>query len=328
MILIAAVMMTFPAVAATMSYMYTVDGYMLGLLFSVLAAYVTKKYEKFGFLPGAVLLAFSMGTYQAYLAVTILLVFFDLMLGIAENEKISNLWKRAWKYLAMGVLGGVLYYGILKICLFLEHKELDTYQGINEMGKISLRELPNMIYKVYYDFGAFALKGRIFVNNIFSEVLMIMILFVCIVAVIYLAYKSKAYKKWYNYILFMAFFVLIPIGCNVILLMSSEAEYHLLMRMQWELFIVIAVVLGERLISNFEAKKNSMTVAKIVLAALIGLLCYNFFLSDNIAYFNLNERYEKTYAYCVRLVDRIEQTDGYYPGMTVRMVGQGRRIKI
>ena len=35
MILIPAVMVTFPAVAATMAYMYTVDGYMLGLLLSV-----------------------------------------------------------------------------------------------------------------------------------------------------------------------------------------------------------------------------------------------------------------------------------------------------
>ena len=42
---------------------------------------------------------------------------------------------------------------------------------------------------------------------------------------------------------------------------------------------------------------------------------------DNIAYFNLQQQYEKTYAYCVRLLDRIEQTDGYYQGMPICMVG-------
>ena len=36
---------------------------------------------------------------------------------------------------------------------------------------------------------------------------------------------------------------------------------------------------------------------------------------------NLQKRYEKTYAYCVRLLDRIEQTQGYYPGIPIAMVG-------
>ena len=51
------------------------------------------------------------------------------------------------------------------------------------------------------------------------------------------------------------------------------------------------------------------------------LLCWQYFLSDQIAYFNMTERYEKTYAYCVRLADRIEQTPGYYTGMPVMMIG-------
>ena len=319
-ILIPAVMMTFPAVAATMSYMYTVDGYMLGLLLAIGAAYITKK-RKYGFLVGAVFLAFSVGTYQAYLAVTILLAVFDLLLGIVENEKIALLWNRAWKYLAMGILGGGLYYGILKLCLLLEHKELDTYQGINEMGKISVSALPEILKGIYVDFGAFALRGQVFVNNGLSMVLMIMILAECFISVVVLVIKSESYKKWYNWLLFGFFILTLPISCNFILLMSSKAEYHLLMRMQWGLFIVIAVVLAERFISYIETKQEKMKFAKVISILLVSVLCYNFFLADNIAYFNLNEKYEKTYAYCVRLVDRIEQTEGYYPGIPICMVG-------
>ncbi|MBR1854658.1 MAG: hypothetical protein IJ794_16190, partial [Lachnospiraceae bacterium] len=44
-------------------------------------------------------------------------------------------------------------------------------------------------------------------------------------------------------------------------------------------------------------------------------------LADNIGYSNLQKRYEKTYAYCVRLLDRIEQTEGYYQGIPIAMVG-------
>lgn len=43
--------------------------------------------------------------------------------------------------------------------------------------------------------------------------------------------------------------------------------------------------------------------------------------TDNIGYSNLQKRYEKTYAYCLRLLDRIEQTEGYYQGIPIAMIG-------
>ena len=117
------------------------------------------------------------------------------------------------------------------------------------------------------------------------------------------------------------------------------------MRMQWGLFPVMAVVLTERFL-RFETggksteestaesiKKNTKESTKdktkestkviMGIAATAGalLLCWQYFLSDQIAYFNMTERYEKTYAYCVRLADRIEQTPGYYTGMPVMMIG-------
>ena len=41
---------------------------------------------------------------------------------------------------------------------------------------------------------------------------------------------------------------------------------------------------------------------------------FQYGVTDNIGYSNLEKRYEKTYAYCVRLLDRIEQTEGYLSG--------------
>ena len=52
-----------------------------------------------------------------------------------------------------------------------------------------------------------------------------------------------------------------------------------------------------------------------------GALVFFYGVTDNIGYSNLQKRYEKTYAYCVRLLDRIEQTEGYYTGIPIAMVG-------
>lgn len=321
MILIPAIMMTFPAVAATMSYMYTVDGYMLGLLMSILAVYTAKK-RKFGFIGGAFLLAFSMGTYQAYISVAILMCLFDIFLGILEKEDIFDVWNRGFKYIIMGVAGGAMYYIILRILLVIEHKELDTYQGINQMGKIPLSSIPDRMFSVFYDFGAFALRGRVFVNNIYTMIIVCVIISAAFAAIVLLFIKKEAYKKWYSYLLSILIFVLTPVGCNIMLLMSPGVEYHLLMRMQWEFFLILALVIFERVFAAYETQKDKMKFIRAVAVVLVALLCYNFFLIDNIAYFNLQQRYEKTYAYCVRLLDRIEQTDGYYTGMPVCLVGR------
>jgi len=71
-------------------------------------------------------------------------------------------------------------------------------------------------------------------------------------------------------------------------------------------------------ISNYG--KNLPVIEWCLLLAGI-VLCFNFAVSDNIGYSNLQKRYEKTYAYCLRLADRIEQTEGYYIGMPVVIMG-------
>ena len=320
MILIPAIMATFPAVAATMSYMYTVDGYMLGLLLAILAAYVSRKY-KLGFIAGAVLLAFSMGTYQAYVSVAILLCLFDIVFDVINNEDIYDVWNKGFKYLMMGIGGGALYFGILKLLLAIQHKELSDYQGINQMGKFNIAMIPERIAQMYTDFGAFAFRGRVFVNNIFTMIIMSIVVSVSIVAIFVLFGKNGAFKKWYYWLILLLCIALMPFGTNIMLLVSPGVEYHLLMRMQWEVFIIATVVISEKTIAAFESVKDRLNIAKTVSVVLIAGLCYNFLLMDNIAYFNLQQQYEKTYAYCVRLLDRIETTDGYFQGIPVCLVG-------
>lgn len=342
-ICIGALLVTFPAVTATFAYLYTADGYMLALLLAVLAAHFTKKY-RFGFVAGAVCLALSIGSYQAYLAVTVLLCLLSLIIMCLNNTPVKETWSKAWRYLTMGAGGGVLYYVALKVCLAVQGKELDTYQGINEMGKLSLQTLPGMLYDAYYDFAAFTLKGNVLINNGFSLVCVVLLTVVVCATALFCYLKSKAYKKWYQTLLLFVFIIMLPLGANVIYFMSSDVTFHLLMRMQWILFPVFAVVMSEAWIKrekkchasegktddNAEQeaakKKGIKKISPAIMVSLVAIiaaagLSYQFMLMDNIAYFNMNERYEKTYAYCLRLIDRIEQTPGYTTGMPVAMIG-------
>ncbi len=305
----------FPALASTFAYVFTLDGYMLALLLATFAVLLTKKYT-WGFVPGALCLALSMGTYQAYLPFAMILsVFAVLMLWTSAEEK---KFKTTLRYLYMGMGGAALYYIILQICLKVQGKELDTYQGISGLGAGATegQNILATIAQMYKDFVAFTINGKVLWQNLFAAAALLLLA----VSVIAAAVMKGAEKKWWKSaflpILLVAI-VLLPLMTNVILLISPTVTYHLLMRYQWVLYLIGAVAFLSK--CELESKMSKAFPAVGFVAAVV--LLFSYVVTDNIAYGNLQKKYEKTYSYCLRLLDRIEQTEGYYQGIPIAMIG-------
>jgi len=74
-------------------------------------------------------------------------------------------------------------------------------------------------------------------------------------------------------------------------------------------------------VQRYADRSNAGTRACWAMLFAAVVLIFNYAVTDNIGYSNLEKRYEKTYAYCMRLLDRIEQTEGYYQGIPIAMVG-------
>lgn len=314
-VLIGGLLVSFPALASTFAYVFTMDGYMLALLLSVLSVYFTKKSNK-GFLVGAVCLALSMGTYQSYLPFAILLCVYQVLLLFAGECGAKDKIKRALHYLYMGVLGVVLYYGLLKVLLFVQGKELASYQGINGMeGARSLGV--DTIVHMYRDFISFTFKGNVLMNNIFSIAGCGLLAVLTVVILLQLVLQRKWWKNLWFFVIMTVTFLCLPLLTNVILFISPNVTYHLLMRYQWVLYLILMVAFVSRF--SKECNLGNICVWGSILAAFV--LVFNYAITDNIGYSNLQKRYEKTYAYCVRLLDRIEQTPGYYRDMPIAMVG-------
>ena len=221
-------------------------------------------------------------------------------------------------YLYMGILGAGFYYGILQILLRIQGKELDTYQGINGMASGNASGgLISSAAGMYLDFFKFSLKGNVLFQNLFSFAAWVL-LAVSAAAAVFLWSRSRKY--WKNPVLLVimvAAVLALPLATNIILLISPAVNYHLLMRYQWVLYAIGAVALAGN--CDTGTKRGAWLEWGALLAASVLVFCYC--ITDNIAYSNLQKRYEKTYAYCIRLLDRIEQTEGYYPGIPIAMVG-------
>lgn len=319
---VSGLMAAFPALASTFAYVFTMDGYMLALLLSVASVLCTKK-RRLGFLPGAVCLAFSLGTYQGYLAFAMILAIFAILAlfcgekGTGENVSPVRCLREALRYLYMGVLGAALYYVILHVLLKIQGKELDTYQGISGMAGAGAGGLLSSLRAMYADFVSFTFKGTVLYQNGFALAACLLLAVSAAVVCICQAKRRKWWKNPAIFAIIIVALIALPLATNVILLISPHVTYHLLMRYQWVLYLIGAVALVEKCDSR--GMLEGLAEWAAFAAAFVLVFCYG--LTDNIAYVNLQRRYEKTYAYCLRLLDRIEQTEGYYPGIPIAMVG-------
>lgn len=324
-----ALLAVFPALVSVFAYVYAMDGYMLALLLAALAVLAVKKH-RYGFLPGALCLAFSMGIYQAYLPFAMILSVFAVWMNFAAEETAGEqalsqgmLLKGricvSLRYLYMGILGGGLYYLIMRIMLILQHEELVDYQGIGDMaaGAAVQGGILRTAAGMYSDFAAFSLKGNILFQNVFSLTACLLLTVLAAAAVFFLFRRAGMWKKPLCLCVMVFLAAVLPALTNVVLLISPSVNYHLLMRYQWVLYAIGAVALAGG--HDIKGKAGACLEWGTLLAASMLVFCY--FVTDNIAYSNLQKKYEKTYAYCVRLLDRIEQTPGYYPGIPVAMIG-------
>lgn len=311
-------LVAFPALTSTFAYVFTLDGYMMALLLAVLAVLFTKKY-RYGFLGGALCLALSMGIYQAYLPFAVLLCIYVIVVRLIEDGSVREKIRYILRYLCMGVLGMVAYFIFLYVLLFLQGKELANYQGINNLegGPATGAGLFTILKEMYRDFFAFTLKGGVLVNNVFSALALGMLVLLTVCVLVKMVIARKWWKKPIFFVIIALLAVGLPIATNLILFISPDVTYHLLMRYQWVIYPILMLAFVERY--GREDGKGAILEWGVLCAAVV--MIFNYAVTDNIGYSNLNKKYEKTYAYCLRLLDRIEQTEGYYQGIPIAMIG-------
>ncbi|MBQ2802392.1 MAG: glucosyltransferase domain-containing protein [Lachnospiraceae bacterium] len=322
-VLASGLLVAFPSLSSTFAYVFTLDGYMMALFLAVLAVLLVGKY-RLGFVAGGICLAFSMGIYQAYLPFAILLCIYCIIIIMMEKDGLKNKILCSLKYLYMGGIGVALYYILLHILLKIQGKELASYQGISGMGGAAIQNtgLTSLLRDIYHDFVAFTLKSHVFFNNRFSLAGMLVLVLLCVSTLGLLMLRRKWWKKPGFFVIMGLLAVGVPIATNIILVVSPNVTYHLLMRYQWVLFLILMLAFINRYLGEWQSVGKGMSPwVEWCLVGAVAVLVFNYAVTDNIAYSNLEKRYEKTYAYCVRLLDRIEQTEGYYQGIPIAMVG-------
>ena len=91
----------------------------------------------------------------------------------------------------------------------------------------------------------------------------------------------------------------------------------MLMWMSWGSLMVVLISINEKYENNTWLFRN----IKMINAFCFFIIGVNFFFITNISYMSVQQRWEKDYGLCVRLVDRIEQIDQWNPETPIYIYG-------
>lgn len=322
-IMTVALLATFPILAPLFSYMFYADVYMIAMFLASLGIWLTKRYS-FGFLPGSIGIACSMGSYQAYIGLAMVLCIFSLLQVILVNQKSTKeVLLLILRYLLVGILGVFLYFGILEYCLSYFQLTLTDYQGIDTMGQVDkafiLKTIP-LAYNAFFDFffKDTYLHNPVYIKYLYYVVFSLISLFAFIALI-----RNQVYLKL-TVILVPLFMAALPLAFQVILFMAPQAYLHVLMYPQYALLFIMPLFLGEAAFCR-EGKTLPVRGMEILLGWILLIasctLSYHFYLTSNISYLNLHLKYEVTYATELRILDRIEQHPEYTKDTPVYFVG-------
>lgn len=322
-VLIPLMLISFPSMCSLFTFMFTADCYAVGILFACTAAWLIRKY-RYGFIPGIVLLVLSLGIYQAYLCMALGILVCGLFLDCLKDEEEAEgklprrVFRKGVRTLVI-LAAAVLIYNVVSRLIY---PDLDSYNGLNNMGHLELSRLPRLILRACkWVAEYFILKPRSFVTG-FTRFLNILCCALAVGFIIAWFVKKRLYQRPWFALLYLFLAGAVPLAMGSIIIMAPDASVSMLMLHQFCLLYVFVTAMLEksrgRLWKNVSLEKG-FTIAAVAVILLIG---YQNFVVTNQAYFRMEIAYERAYAYYNRLLVRMEETQGYRTGDAFALIGE------
>lgn len=321
-VLIGGLMVTFPTVTSTLTYIMFSDAFLLCILISTLAIFITYKY-KYGFLCGTILLTLCLGTYQAYFAYAAALSVTILIVALFHDyENIKHIFIKG-AHLLFTLIGSLFFYFII-LKITTKNIPLTSYMNIDKIGQLSLAEIPTLLGNAFKDSFRFFIRNTYGLHYSFLPLLFIIVFCILGYWCIHFIVQNKVYKNVVSFLLLFVLLLLFPLACGLVWLMNPPLVY---LNMQFSLCLVpiLALLLLDIMQEN-KADKSSVHLFITHLASwlisittVICIFCYT--ITANRVYFKADITNKQATAYSIELTTRIESCDGYQVGMPVVFMG-------
>ncbi len=326
--LTAAILVVNPAVTGTFAYMYTADGYFFGMMCSVLSAYlVIRSKGRKGIAGGAAALFVTMGLYQAYISVTILLLMLWLLLMLIDPaKKAKELLTTAGRFLGMGVAAMAAYLIGMNVAWKIDDTQMADYMGMSDAGGYSVQRLLGAVKSSYVEFARFFLvRWELNFYNASNVILLISI----IVLLLWICGKRKLFAQPWRIVLLIIWGLLLPLITHIYSFISEEVSYiSIIMCYSMVLIWLMPVILwqdAEQDTGSFEQWRKAEYVKKHLFQTLQSVLlvciCVHFVVIADQAYERMHLANEQIRNLVNRIQYRMELVDGYTDTCEVALYG-------
>lgn len=301
-----ALLAVFPAAFSTLVFRYTSAYYGLGILLAVFAAWVLPRH-RFGVLLSAICIAGSLGIYQAYVPFTIGIFVLQLLQQTLKGQSsLRMLVCRGIYFCMVLLLGLVCYYLFLKLALWIYGTSLSDYQGVDQMGRLAVKDIPGLLKEAYYIFCTFPVKNHYGLASM--KLIKAAYIVLAGVSAAILGYILLIRKNIGLTIFSVLLCLLFPLAVNFVEIMCPESWIYTLMVYPFVLTgITPAVLLTCLPECGRKYGRNAETVIVLVLAVLVGGYAYKTNVNYSALYFS-NRQIEN---YLSSLIVQIRMTEGF-----------------
>lgn len=312
-------LVAFPSVTNAFGFMFTADGYMIGFFMAALAAYLVDK-RRWGFLPATVLLMLAAATYQATLCLFVAIVAVRGMQILLLKELDDRaVFCRLISYVGTAIAAVILYVISSKIALAVTGLEMEAYVGLDEMGKLSLLEIPRMFLDAYQGFFAFVFRTSGVHLGLWLSITHLIMGLVIVFLILYISICRGLRTKAQRILL-----ILVALALPMLLNSASffgTSHVHAIMMYGIVMIYWLIIVLYDAATEHADGSEI-LRISGWIAAIAVFLASSGWGVYANQCYLKLQLKYENSYALTNRIVNRIESFEDYVPGMPVAFIGE------
>ena len=305
-LVLSAAVICFPAVLGNFCFMFTSAPYALAIFMAVLAVFLFRRGGKLRGVSGVILMALSLGIYQAYISLAASFLVLILMQMLLEGSDAKEVLKKGVVYFLLLVAALVLYYLVTFIV------DLVGGQGYQEYEFMSGGGIAASLVRAYTSFVRTFTDGYFgFVNSPLSVVAHLVIMLQAVGCITAGMIKRRNLG---NTGLMLFLLLIFPLSMNCMYLIASVDIIHTLV-----LFSFISVyVLSAIVLDRVEGRAFLLRDAGCVALALI--VAGNIFYCNKV-YLKMALQYENAYAFYNTLMAQIMDTPGFNSDTVIDFVG-------
>jgi hypothetical protein len=311
-----------PATTQIYVFLFTADGYMLGLLLAALGVYLSRIEEKriSRHIVSALCICIACGIYQSHVSFALILAlvyFMDVLLYDRFSKKDCLKWVLRQAILYSVALAA--YFVIWKGTMWVLGVSPNEYQGLSQLGE-GVNVISNFIVKPIKSVLIYFMQNDVIEHgftvyatlNILNLVLLgIAILMACI--------KSKIYKRTWALILFaLCLIAMIPFSCYCHWVSNSVIYQARMLQC-----LILVFVLSMILVEGWMGKRIKNLACVLLLVTVI-----NNVLMANVSYFYMEKSYERTYAEGIEIMDRVYDLQEHHEIERIAVIGTRKDIAL